>query len=468
MGDGSASNHPLLRRCVGGVVGGLIASLLVSDVVVAHVGGLSDTAGSTTVPPWLTFVTGAAIVAGSFLFTALLTDHEAIRMVNNASLPVPIPGSLCEFLTPVLQAFSVGVLLVVVSAGLFGIQEPTANFAILFVWAGWWAGYTATVYLIGNSWPVLNPWRAITNLLPGDGVWTYPDRWGAWPSIVGLLALVYLEVVTPVASDPVLLSGLIVAYTIVSVVGVVAVGQRSWFGRVDPIARVFRMYGALAPIQRSSSGVGVRLPTTALTDADTAPAGETRFVVALLWVTTFDGLVSTPAWATVIEPLVDVGIPALVVYAAAMVGGFGLFLVVYRVAAERAREAAESFVTSEAIGSWLIPSLLPIAAAYHLAHFLGYFVSLAPALVAAAGTPFAGPATVQLAVLPGWWPVLQLGIVLLGHLLAVWVAHALALELFPGRLRAIRSQVPFVIAMILYTVTSMWIIVQPSAAPPYV
>lgn len=468
MGDGSASNRQLFRRCVGGVVGVLVATVVASDVVVAHVGALSDSAGSTTVPPWLTFLTGGGIVAGSFLFTALLTDHEAIRMVNNAALPIPVPDRVQAFLTPIVQAFSVGVLLVVVGAGLVGIPEPTANFAILFVWAGWWAGYTATVYLVGNTWPVLNPWRAMTDLLPRTGVWSYPDWLGDWPSVGGLLVLVYLEVVTPVASDPELLASLIVVYTVISVLGVVAVGQAAWFGRVDPITRVFRMYGALAPFQRTASGIGVRLPTTALTDADTPPAGATRFVITLLWVTTFDGLVSTPAWATVVEPIVEAGVPALVVYGVGMVGGFGVFVWVYGVAAGRARKAAESYITVGEIGAWLVPALLPIAAAYHLAHFLGYFVSLAPALVAAAGAPFAGPASVPLAVLPGWWPVLQLGIVLLGHLLAVWVAHAVALELFPGRLRAIRSQAPFVIAMILYTVTSMWIIVQPSSAPPYV
>lgn len=468
MVAGPPSRRRLLRRTLGGLIGAVIATLVATDVVAAHVGALSDSAGSTTVPPWLTFLTGGAIVAGSFLFTALLTDHEAIRMVNNATVSIPTPTSIREFLTPVTQAVSVAVLHVVIVAGLIGIPEPTANFAILFVWSGWWAGYTATVYLLGNSWPLVNPWQAMAKLLPRTGVWSYPERLGPWPSVAGLLTLVYLEVVTPVGSDPQLLAGLIIAYTAVTLLGVVAIGETEWFEQVDPITRVFRMYGAVAPVQRTATGLGVRVPTGALTDVDAPPAGETRFVIALLWVTTFDGLVSTPAWATVVEPVVEVGVPALVVYAVGMILGFGLFAGVYRLAAAKARNAAGSFIAVREIGAWLIPSLLPIAAAYHLAHFLGYFVSLLPALVAAAQAPFAGPATISVAVLPGWWAVLQLGIVLLGHLFAVWVAHSLALELFPGRLRAIRSQAPFVVAMILYTVTSMWIIVQPSSAPPYV
>ncbi|MFB6104786.1 MAG: hypothetical protein ABEJ57_06865 [Halobacteriaceae archaeon] len=469
MDDGSGDRVlATLKPAVPPAMGAMAGFVAITSIGAAHVGALSDSAGSTTVPPWLTFLTGGGIVAGSFLFTALLTDHEAIRMVNTASLRLPSPTRIWRVLRPLLQVGSVGALVVVVAVGLVGPRTPTTNLTILVVWAGWWAGYTASVYLVGNTWPVLNPWRAIATAVPGGRWWDLPDDIGAWPSVVGLLALVFVEVVTPAAADPRLLTGLILAYTAVTVIGAVGVGPTVWFERIDSIARVFRLYGAIAPIQHTANGLRVRLPTTPLTDADTPPTGETRFVIAVLWATTFDGLVSTPAWETAISPLVTAGVPALLVYAVGMVAGFGLFLYAYRLAARRARQAADSYVDPTAIGAWLIPSLLPIAAGYHLAHFLGYFVSLSPALLGAVGAPVTGPRTVTVLVLPGWWPVLQLGVVLLGHLLAVWVAHAIALDLFPGRLRAIRSQAPFVVAMVLYTVTSMWIIVQPAGPPPYV
>jgi len=469
MDDGSESRgRGRLQRVLAPLVGTLVGVATISGLVAGHVGALSDSAGSTAVPPWLTFLTGGGIVAGSFLFTALLTDHEAIRMVNSAAVRVPTPARVWRGLRWLVKVGSVGVLVALVVVGVVGPAAPTANLAILVVWAGWWAGYTASVYLVGNTWPVVNPWRAIAEAIPRRGGWTLPARVGPWPSVVGLLVLVFVEVVTPAASDPRVLAGLIVTYSAVTLVGAVGVGPRQWFERVDPVARVFRLYGAVAPLQRTDDGLRLRLPATPLTDEDATPTGETVFVIAVLWATTFDGLVSTPAWETAIGPLVAAGVPALGTYVVGMVAGFAIFLAAYRIAADRARRAADSYVDSAAIGAWLIPSLLPIAAAYHLAHFLGYFVSLTPALVGALTAPLSGPATVTVAVLPGWWPVLQLGIVLLGHLLAVWIAHAIALDLFPGRLRAIRSQAPFVVAMVLYTVTSMWIIVQPAGPPPFV
>jgi uncharacterized membrane protein YcfT len=71
-------------------------------------------------------------------------------------------------------------------------------------------------------------------------------------------------------------------------------------------------------------------------------------------------------------------------------------------------------------------------------------------------------------VLPDWFGTFRLLCVLGGHVLAVWVAHSLAFELFPGVLAAIRSQYPSVLVMIFYTMTSLWVITQPYTPPPFV
>jgi hypothetical protein len=185
-------------------------------------------------------------------------------------------------------------------------------------------------------------------------------------------------------------------------------------------------------------------------------------------VTTYDGFVSTPLWTDVARPVVGVGIPPLLLYSLTIIVGFGFFFYIYRFAAHRVRQTGRTYVTPEFIEGWFAPSLLPIAAGYHIAHFLGYFLTLTPALLTVLSQPFSPPVNIQVLVLPGWFPILQLLFVLLGHLVAVWVAHALAFELFPGKLKPIRSQYPFIIVMIFYTMTSMWVVTQPFIPPPYV
>jgi uncharacterized membrane protein YcfT len=81
---------------------------------------------------------------------------------------------------------------------------------------------------------------------------------------------------------------------------------------------------------------------------------------------------------------------------------------------------------------------------------------------------FAPPASVLAVALPEWFGTVKLLFVLGGHVLAVWVAHSLAFELFPGVLSAVRSQYPSVATMIFYTMTSLWVLTQPYAPPPFV
>jgi hypothetical protein len=245
-------------------------------------------------------------------------------------------------------------------------------------------------------------------------------------------------------------------------------GRRTWFERIDPVARIFRYYGLVAPIQWTEEGLRFRVPGTAVIDhrGEEGFAG-TAFIIAILWVTTYDGFVSTPAWGALIGPIVQVGVPALLVYFAALLLGYGFFLGIYIAGARLARRTGETYLNASFIGRELATSLLPIAAGYHLAHFLGYFLTLSPAMLTILVNPLGAPAQVPILSIPGWFSVLQLLFVLIGHVMAVWAAHSIAFELFAGRLQPIRSQYPFIALMIFYTMVSMWIVTSPTGAPPY-
>ena len=443
----------------------LAAGLLFAGTAVAHGGGLRAASGSMSVPTWLFLLTGGGVVGASFLLASFVTDRAFIRAVHDwrrvAAAPV-------DWLTALTRLLSVAALVGVVVVGFDGPADMYRNAAILFVWVGWWGGYVATVYLVGNSWPALNPFRTIAEWLPSLDR-AYPERLGAWPSVVGLMAVVWLEVVSPLADDPRLLATVVVGYTIATVAGAVVYGSDAWFEKVDPVTRVFRYYGRVAPITRTESGIALRPPGAALTEPRlTDGRDEVAFVVALLWVTTYDGLVGTPLWTDLAEAAVGVGFPPVLLYPLGMLAGFGVFLKAYWLAAGYARRTADTYLTPDAIGRRFAPSLLPIAAGYHLAHFLGLFVSLSPALLAALSNPLSPPFDPVVIVLPSWFGGLAVAFVLLGHLLAVWAAHASAYEVFPGRLQAVRSQYPFVVVMVLYTMTSLWIVSAPDLAPPYV
>ncbi|MFB6298715.1 MAG: hypothetical protein ABEH65_00465 [Halobacteriales archaeon] len=434
----------------------------------AHVGALGEGTRTSTVPSWLTILTGGGIVGASFLFASFMTDHDTIAAINRWGIEFSLPTTVAKAIVWLGRALGVIGLVLVVVSGLFGPRSALLNFAILVVWAGWWAGYTMSVYLVGNTWPAINPWRTIAAFLPRIAERTYPDRLGVWVSITGLLGLIWFEVVSPVATAPRLLASAIIVYTVVTLLGAAVYGPETWFDRLDPITKVFHWYGQLAPFQRTDDGFSWSLPGSKLVRDVTVTQRHVPFVVALLWATTYDGLVSTSAWAAIARVIVGIGVPALFVYLVAIVAGFWLFLTLYRLAARWARKTAGTYVTADAIKRRFIPSLLPIAAGYHLAHFLEYFLGLVPALVGVLPYPLGGAPAPRALVLPDWFGSLGLFFVIGGHLLAIWVSHAIAFDFLPGRLQPIRSQYPFIIIMIFYTIVSMWIVAQPYNSPPFV
>jgi len=449
-----------VRRRVGRALPALALLVLVVQPALAHGGAIAANRQQVTVPTWLVLLTGGAAVGASFLLATFVTDRAMVRAVDGWRRLVPGPGRVARVVAKAIGVLGLVAVLVTATLG------PTeTNAAVLFVWVGWWAGYTMTTYLVGNSWPALNPWRTLAGLLPSLGE-PYPDRLGSWPATLALLSLIWVETVSPVTDDPRPMAAVILAYTLVTLTGAAVYGAEQWFRRADPMARVFRYYGAVAPLQRTDDGLSLRLPGGALSELEVGDDSEVAFVVALLWATTFDGFVSTGAWATVAQGVRAAGVPLAPVYLAVLAGGFGLFLGVYWLSSRLVRRTGDTYLSTDAVARRFAPSLLAIAAGYHLAHYLSFLVSLAPAIVVLSATPLSTPLQVPVLALPGWFDLAGMAAILLGHVLAIWVAHVTAYDLFPGRLQAVRSQYPFIAVMVFYTMTSLWLLAQPEVTTP--
>ena len=114
-------------------------------------------------------------------------------------------------------------------------------------------------------------------------------------------------------------------------------------------------------------------------------------------------------------------------------------------------------------------ALLPIALFYHLAHNSEHLLMEGQKVVALASDPFgfewnllgtAGWTLQPIANLPTLW-VLQVALVTVGHIFSLWAARRSAQALFPGNHAALRSQVPMLVAVILFSVLSLWLLKQP-------
>ncbi|MFC7173153.1 hypothetical protein ACFQL0_06825 [Haloplanus litoreus] len=430
---------------------------------VAHSGGLRGaTRDPVAVPTWLFLLTGGGVVGVSFLLASFVTDRRFVAAVHDWLRPLPTPGRVLHALASV---GGVGVLATTLVVGVVEGASGVRNLAVLVVWVAWWGGYVASTYLLGNTWPALNPFRTVSErLLPRSAVSGPP----------GSLAECRRPAPPRVGRDYHAARGRC---------GPPHVGPRRLHRRDArrhrrlrfrpvvrerrPLSRAFRLYGRVAPLGVEDGSLRLRLPGSALPETSLGGRDDVAFVVTLLFVTTYDGFVATGPWAAGVSAAVGAGVPPVVAYLGAYLAGAALFYLAYHAAARLGRRRADTYLSTTELARRFAPSLLPIAAGYHLAHNLGSVLVLGPTFAAVAAAPLSPPPSPpQLAGLPAWFGGLELAFVLLGHLVAVWVAHAIAYDLFPSRLQAVRSQYGVTAVMVGYTMLSLWIVAEPYVAPP--
>ena len=432
-----------------------------------------------------------------------------------------------------LQWTSLFLFLLVIATGLFGSDRPVDNLTPAFVWIVWWVGMGFVVSLLGNLWAVVNPWNTLYALAEalyhrfqpewelGLG-WDYPEKLGVWPSVFLFFAFVWVENALPESASPALLGWLIIAYSIVTLGGMYLFGRRQWLRHGEAFSVI---YGFLtrfsitevraidAEVCRECDGpqcrdeardaegcidcyecfelagereFNLRPPAIGLNGTGAATTGATTGMTALvllvLATVTFDGFSDTPEWAAALgffltqtPGLTSQYLNGLVVANTLGMLGFPLaFAAIYwgfsALMQWMVERAGGGGPTATELMTAFVFSLVPIALAYHFAHYLGFLLIQGQLIIPLASDPFGagmdlfGTAgyTVNIAITNArfvWF--FALTSILAGHIIAVYLAHLRAGAIYPARQLALRSQLPMLALMVIYTVVSLWIISRP-------
>jgi hypothetical protein len=215
----------------------------------------------------------------------------------------------------------------------------------------------------------------------------------------------------------------------------------------------------------------------------------TVFVLLMLSTVTFDGFMETPLWGDLLQgialvpsfhPLIrtihDLGFDFQVALATVVLALFPLlFFLVFLGFSWLAKELSDSERPVTEIAGLFVFSLVPIAIAYHLAHYLSYLLIAGQFIIPLASDPFGigwnlfgttGYAIdISIVGAKFVWYTAVVAIVV-GHVFAVGVAHFIALRVFETAGAALRSQYPFLVLMVAYTMGSLWILSQPIVGNP--
>jgi hypothetical protein len=435
--------------------------------------------------------TAAAIVV-SFLIVGLFI-REAPRVVpaSHIDLLAYIPGRLfAAVAVPVLQLIVLALFFVAIAAGLLGDQNPYRNIVPTLVWIIFWVGLAFLSALVGNLWALISPWRTLfeyaerfcqrlanRNLSLGL---RYPKALGVWPAFILLLAFCWTELVDSQSAVPAHLASLAIAYSVLTWIGMLLFDREIWLRNGEVFSVVFGLFARFAPtdMRCGAPGVGewrLRPFGAGLIESELASPSMTALVLLILSTVLYDGLLATPEWTSLesaihaFVPIPDESYPVIPKTIGLIVFWCIFFFAYLFVSALMSVASAGLFSSSDLARSFAL-TLVPIAIGYHVAHYLAFLLVQGQYLIPLLSDPFGygwdifGTAgyRVDIAVVGArfeWYAAVSA--IVLGHIAAVYLAHAKAMQVFGRRTVALRSQVPLTALMVVYTFVSLSILAEP-------
>jgi hypothetical protein len=437
-----------------------------------------------------------------------LLDHPLGRLIA-------YPGLVISF-----KLASLGLFVVAVLAGFWGNQNPYQNIAPTLVWIIGWVGLAYVSAFIGNLWVLINPWRTVFGWaemlyqrgrsgrelsLRADS----PGALGVWPAFILLLAFSWIELVYPSPAVPSHIAWLAVSYSILTWTGMAVYGGEKWLRRGEVFSVVFGIFARFAPTEvrvrdqavcehcqihcRNAKGecidcydcfhragprqreLALRPFAAGLLDSRPVSTSMTAFVLLILSTVLYDGVLGTPEWSELETALAALApglgdAATIATRTVGLVASWLLFFGAYVAVCAIIRAMVPGHRSLWGIAQNFALTLVPIAIAYHLAHYLTYLLVQGQYIMPLVSDPFGygwnifGTAgyRVDISVVGArfaWYTAVTA--IVLGHIVAVYLAHVRALRVFETRNVALRSQGPLTALMVVYTFVSLSILAEP-------
>lgn len=372
-----------------------------------------------------------------------------------------------------------------VAAGLLGSRDPMANPLPLAVWTVLWVALTLACVILGDLWRCIDPWtgpvRTVRRLLGRSGGIGLV-RLGYLPAVLFYLGFAWFEIVSLRPADPAVLARVVAGYWLAVFVLAVAEGE-DWLDRGEAFTVYFAFISKIAPFWHEGEGATLRrmagLPGAQVLRMAPLPPTAIAFVTLVLAGVTFDGLSESFWW------LARIGINPLEFPGRSAVTGIntaGLLAVwaltgatILAALALGLALAGAPLARFGALAGPVLLSFLPIAAGYHVAHYLIALLTQGQYVLAALNDPL--HRDWALLGLPEHWVsfgflsdvhwvqaiwAVQFAVILGAHVLGVVLSMRLSGRP-DGRLPG-WSHVPVTLLMVLYTVLGLWLLSTPTGA----
>ena len=417
---------------------------------------------------------GAAAVALTVVLMGVLPDRVVAAIFTPLRL-VRLPRTRLPQVTSLLAAL---LFLSLVWSGFSGPRDPMENPLTLGLWTAFWIGIVTVQGLAFDIWRWINPWAGPVALLRGLG-WRpalrLPAALGYAPAIATFLAFAAFLMADPAPADPERLAVFGSAYWGANLLAALVFGPR-WLRRGEGLTLLMRSYARMALVARRAGRLALGLNGWRVLRTRVPRGGWAVFFLILLACGSFDGVNETFWWLGLwgINPLEFPGRSAVVWQnLSGLLAANAALIAVFAVTVKAGLMLNRSAMGLGEAVRMFAPTVLPIALGYHIAHYYTAFlvegqylwVMIEGALEAGhdhAGhdhgitTGFFNTTDTMRAI----W-LTQAGAVVVGHVIAVMLAHAVALRVFGTARRALLSQAPLALFMIGYTFFGLWLLASP-------
>lgn len=447
------------------------------------------------IPAWL-FAWGASIVL-IVSFFALSVSWREPRFEEDrwrplgAALSRVLLGLPAQVLAGAAGVFLLGLA---VYAGLEGTEAPDRNFALTFVFVTCWLGFPLLSVVLGDVFRPFNPWRAVGRAVGGTLTalsgqrpphLAYPERLGRWPAAIGLLAFVWLEVVygsgsgVAVGLSPQVTATAALVYSGYTLAMMAFFGTEKWCDRGETFSVYFGMFAQLGSLAAKDGRLGVRRPLAAATSWATVP-GSAAVVIASIATTSYDGGaegVFASAMETVFEWFSDAGFSLLAAIRVTdtifLLLCFAGVALVYAIGV-RGMASVGGAPSLRKLRDGFAHTLIPIAFAYLAAHYFSLFVfqeqaqftyllsdPLGTGTTDLFGTASSGIDFRLLSSNAIWY--VQVGSLVVGHVVALTLAHDRAVAYWGDYRQAARSQYWMLAVMVAFTCFGLYLLSSANA-----
>jgi hypothetical protein len=439
------------------------------------------------VPAWL-FAWGASIVL-VISFFALAAGWRSPRFEQLHERPLGtgvsrvLLGLPMQVVCGAIGAFLLGFA---IYAGLEGTEAPDRNFALTFLFVTCWLGFPFFSAIFGDLFRPFNPWRAIGRaagagfrLIAGQSPAhaSYPERLGRWPAAIGLLAVVWLEVVWGKRGsgfDPETVATAALVYSVYTLAMMAAFGTEKWCERGEVFSVYFGMFGRLGIFGARDGQLERRRPFSAATTWATIP-GSAAVVIASISTTSIDGG-QEGAFKDWIESLTDwiEGLGFGLTTSLRLSGTIFMLLcfaavgLIYLLGI-RGMRTVPGAPSAAKLRVGFAHTLIPIALAYLVAHYFSFFVFQEQAQFGFLLSDPLGTGTTDLFGTAGWevdykvlsanaiWYV-QVAALITGHVIGLMLAHDRALVYWPDYRNATASQYWMLAVMVAFTCFGLYLL----------